>query len=119
MRKSEFIKIDNVLVPTPNKCDVTEYDIDAPTTGRPESAFMHRDRVRVNVGRYDIEWSDLSAEDAKLLRSALTPPQFLVEIRFLGETVLRTMYAGDRKWSERYDNKGVPHIKLTVSLSEC
>lgn len=120
MRNFEYLKIDHILMPTPDSpVSITEYDIDAPTTGRPESAYMHRDRVRSNVARYDFVWTNLRPAEARLLRDALTPSQILVEIRFLGETILKTMYAGDKKWQEYYDNKGVSHTKLTVALSEC
>lgn len=118
MRLTEYLKVDGVLLPTPYKCSVTEYDIDDAASGRSESGDMNRDRVRAKVARYDLEFVNLSAREAKLIRNLIMPVYFNCELRFLGDNSMRTMYAGDLKWTERLDDAKVSHIGLTCSFIE-
>ena len=120
MRQNEFWRVDGVTMPTPDTFKLTEYDLDAATTGRPESGYLNRDRVRASLHKYDFTFNDLTEAEAKLIRNAIMPAQFSVEVRFLSdwETTLRTMYAGDKEWEMRFDDSGRVHISLTVTLSE-
>lgn len=113
-----YIKINGAVMPTPITNTVTEIDIDSAETGRGESGFMHRERIRKNVASYDLEWQDLNQSEARTLRDALAPAAVSVEVRFLGRRSLRTMYAGDRNWIEQIHSDGSSTISLTVKLTE-
>lgn len=111
-------KIDGIALPTPAQCETVEYDIDTANTGRPEDGYLHRERKRERLMAVTYTWRNLTEAQAALIRSAIEPPQFLLERRFLGETTQRTMYAGDRKWTEYYDSSGECHVDLQVQFSE-
>lgn len=115
---SWWIKIDGQLLPTPDTCPITEYDLDSAATGRAESGYLFRERVRANLASYDLAWTSLTPEQAQLIREALAPASFEAEVRFLGTTVTRTMYAGDRKWVPNFDRNGTERWDLSCQLSE-
>ena len=113
-----YIKINGAVMPPPVSNAVTEIDIDSAETGRGESGFLHRERVRHNVASYDLEWQNLNQTEAQMLRNALAPDSLQVEARFLGFRMLRTMYAGDRQWTEQIHKDGSSTIGLNVKLTE-
>lgn len=113
-----YIKINGAVMPAPITNSVTEIDIDSAETGRNESGFLHRERVRNNVASYDLEWKDLNQNEARCLRDALAPQTLTVEARFLGTRTLRKMYAGDRQWTEQIHSDGSSTISLSVKLTE-
>ena len=116
---SWWIKINGTVLPKPVSAPFTEYDIDSAQSGRPESGYMHRERIRRNVSSIQITWQHLTVEEAKLIRNALAPVSFTAEIRFLGETITRKMYAGDRNWEADFtDNGKTERWNLSVQLSE-
>lgn len=119
MTSREHTKIDGVPLPVPVRVTTTEYDLDSAATGRPESGYLHRERKRGNLMECEYYWKNLTEAEAALIRSAIEPPQFLLERKFLGETVQKTMYAGDKKWDEFYDkNTGEATIEMQVKFSE-
>ena len=113
-----YIKINGAQMPTPVTNSVTEIDIDSAETGRGEAGFMHRERIRKNVASYDLEWQNLNQSEAQRLRDALSPSTVQVEVRFLGKRILRTMYAGDRQWTEQIHSDGSSTVSLSVKLTE-
>ena len=117
MSDTVWISIDGVALPTPNKCPITEYDIDSAESGRAESSYMHRDRVRAGLLDLKPTWDHLTAEEADLIRTAIAPAEFEVSVRFLGRTETRTMYAGDRNWEPTYVN-GSEHWTLSTHFTE-
>ena len=116
---SWWIKIDGVMLPKPISGPFTEFDIDSEQSGRPESGYMHRERVRNHVATIELTWQHLTPDEAKLIRSALSPVSFTVETRFLGGTTVRKMYAGDRIWEPDFTDEGrTERWNLTVQLTE-
>lgn len=113
-----FWSVNGVIMPTPDGVTFDEYDFDAPSTGRPESGYMHRERVRANLNRYSLTFTDLSAEQAIQIRTAIMPAQFTATFQFFYGLESFTMYAGDRHWAIRFDNEGIAHINLQMQLVE-
>lgn len=117
-KRTWYLKINGLTAPTPDNGDFDEYDLDSADAGRPESGILLRDRKRANLARYSLKWSNLSERDAWRLRLMLMPEQFTVTLWMFDRPVSRTMYAGDRHWSQRFDSDGFAHITLTCQLSE-
>ena len=116
---SAWISIDGIDLPTPYRCPITEYDVDAAASGRSEAGYMHRDRVRANVTNLDgIEWQHLTPAEAAIIRAALSPVAFQVTIRFVGGMITKKMYAGDRKWSPDFTEPDKERWNLSVHLTE-
>jgi len=113
-----YWKVDGREMPTPTKATIDEYDLDSQSTGRPESGFLNRERVRTNVMRIGLEFHNLTPEQARILRTAIAPAQVTITVRrFYGDET-RMMYAGDRHWTEWRDSDGNPHVDLQVQFSE-
>ena len=117
-KRSWFLKINGVTAPTPDTGSFDEYDLDSAESGRPESGVLTRDRKRANLARYNLVWTDLTAAEAWQLRTMLMPEQFTVTMLIFDTYVSRTMYAGDRHWTQRFDSDGVAHVDLQCQLSE-
>ena len=96
--ESYWIKINGVVLPTPMKCPITEYDMHGASSGRDEAARMHIDMVRTNLADLDLEWDGLTPQQALTIRNAIAPTEFSVEVHFLGQSIYFTGYKGDRKW---------------------
>ena len=119
MKKAWFWKVDGVVMPTPKApVQITEIDLDAASTGRPESGFLHRERVRHDVMQISMEFPKLTAEQAYMIRTAIAPTQVNVTFLLFGEPETRMMYAGDRKWTEWFDDSGGEHVSLSLTMSE-
>lgn len=114
-----FIEIDGVPLPTPDRCQITEYDLDSAQSGRPESGVMYRDRIRPKVITIDgLEWTGLTPEQVVLIRSALLPLYVTVTVRAPWGETTRKMYAGDLKWDPAFLNDGTERWNLSTKLTE-
>lgn len=118
MVKSWFWQVDGVTMPAPKAVQITEIDLDAASTGRPESGVLHRERVRHDVLQLAMSFDRLTAEQARLIRTAIAPTQVQVRFWMFDDIETKTMYAGDRKWDEWFDSDGAAHISLQLSMSE-
>ena len=114
-----YLRINGVAMPTPDgPCAFDEYDLDTADTGRPESGVLHRDRKRAKLQRRTYTWSKLTAAEAHKLENALAPEQVTMTFYKFDRYESRTVYAGDLHWEQWFDSGEMPHIKLTVQLSE-
>lgn len=116
-----FIKIDDVILPTPRNCTISEHDLDSDSTGRSEDGYIFRERLRSNVCKLDLEWVRITPEKAKIIRDAIKNEFFEVTFWFLGEERTATMYAGDRNISPNFKpetNGAVEFWDVSFSLTE-
>lgn len=114
-----FIAIDGVDLPTPMQCQITEYDFDSAATGRTESGYMHRERVRTKLISVDsIAWDNLTPAQAQLIRGLLLPVTISVTIRTPGGYTTRDMTAGDLHWEPAFTRNSEERWNLTTKLSE-
>ena len=91
-----LLEISGVAMPTPEKYNVSLSDVDADTSGRSETGYMHRDRVRSDVAKIELSWGGITTRQLETITAAIAAPSFPVKY-FYGETRTATMYAGDRK----------------------
>ena len=101
-----WMKINSALMPTPRSCPITEYDMQTSDSGRDESGHMHITQVVGNLIDLDVTWTDLTPAQATLIRSAIAPVNFTVEVHFLGTTIHFRAYKGDRKWTPVFSGDG-------------
>ena len=88
MSATFWMKVNGILLPTPDTCPIIEYDMQSADTGRDESAVMHIDQARGDLLDLDgLAWSGLTPEQAILIRNAIAPVMFTVTVHFLGTTV--------------------------------
>lgn len=119
MTSREHTKIDGVPLPVPKQCTTVLYDLDSAATGRPENGYLHRERKRSKLMECEYLWTGLTEAQAALILSAVEPPQVLLERKFLGQTVAKTVYVGDIKANEFYDkNTGEVTVEIQTKFSE-
>lgn len=118
MSERAFIAIDGVELPNPIVCPITEYDFDAASTGRTESGYMHRDRVRVKVMELEPEWENLTDTQATRIRTSLLPVTVAVTVKTPIGYVTKSMTAGDLHWTPNPDRNGTMKWDLKTKLSE-
>ena len=90
-----LIKFGNYVPPTPTEYSVDMQDIDSADTGRGETGYMNRERVRANLYKVKVKFNNITSDDVLAIKSAISSAQFSVSF-FDGETITATMYAGDR-----------------------
>ena len=103
---SFWMKVNGILLPTPDTCPITEYDMQSADSGRDEGAVMHITQVRGNMLDMDVAWTGLTPTQAIRIRNAVAPLMFMVTVHFLGSTVSFQAYKGDRKWTPAFSGNG-------------
>ena len=88
--------------------EVTESDIDSPSSGRLEKGKMQRDRVRGGddpVYKLQISWEKLTDEQMVKLLDSVKRASTSVEFYF-GKMLTKDMYVGDRSIKLKSDAGG-------------
>ena len=93
-----LIKIGSYNTPPPVSYSVTASDLDSSESGRSESGYMSRERIRGGVKKLNATWR-VTTDELLELTSAISAPALNVTFFFpangyYAENV--TMYAGDR-----------------------
>lgn len=110
--------INGAAMPTPIEAKITEYDIDAASTGRAESGYLHRERVRADAMMMQAGWTNLTADQANTIRNACAPAQITLKYLFLGAYVEKTVYAGDLNWEPDFTHAGEERWNLSTQFTE-
>lgn len=79
----------------PTKYDVDIQDIDSSDTGRGETGYMNRERVRENVYKISLGFTNIPSDMVAALKEALAPDSISVTF-FDGSSVTADMYVGNR-----------------------
>lgn len=114
----DFLKISSTVLPAPTSCSIMEYDMDSESTGRSESGYMMRERIRSNLCKMELSWNRLTPAQVRLIRGAISDAFVEVTVRFLGAERTMIMYAGDRSYTPHFtDNDGEKLERWDVSFS--
>lgn len=112
------IKINGVEMPgNITTYDVSLADIDSANSGRGESGYMTRDRVRTNVASIQVGWENIPAADLTTITNAISGASFPVEF-FYGGWKTATMYAGDRSISATLITQNETYWNISFQLVE-
>lgn len=96
--------------------------VDADTTGRDETGFMHRDMVRAKVHKLNCKWSNRRMSDLTSILTRTLSPMF--ELKFLdadGTTQTGTFYVGSRStpiYSKRAIDGNTTVVSMTANFIE-
>lgn len=121
-----LIRIDGFDVKSPTTYNIKYADIDSPNSGRSDSGYLTRERLRSEVVSIDLEWTGLTSSELSLILTRLRPVSFRVEYTYstllLGNEVSNryktaTMYAGD-KTITMMSYGGTSYWNLSVSIIE-
>ena len=114
----KLIAFGDYTPPTPTEYSVDMQDIDSADTGRGETGYMNRERVRANLYKIKVKFSNITSSDVLAIKKAISSAQFSVSL-FDGEAVNTTMYAGDRSLTlKSVDDKSNCYWDMSFNLTE-
>lgn len=113
-----LIKLGTYMPPAPTEYEVEIQDIDSEDTGRGETGYMTRERVREGIYKVSIGFTNLSSDEVLAIKQAIRPERISVSL-FDGNTVNAEMYTGNRKLTlKSIDNDSNCFWDMSFSLTE-
>ena len=91
----QLVKFGSYVPPTPTKYSLDISDIDSEDTGRGETGYMSRERVRAGVYKLALTFTNITSEDVLEMKNAISSEEIEVEL-FDGSTINVKMYVGNR-----------------------
>ena len=90
-----LVKFGRYTPPSPTEYSLEIQDIDSEDTGRGESGYMTRERVREGIYKLSLAFTNITSEDVLDIKEAISPEKVQVTL-FDGEEVDASMYVGNR-----------------------
>lgn len=91
----QLVKLGTYVPPTPTKFSLDIQDIDSEDTGRGETGYMSRERVRESVYKLSLAFTNITSDQVLRIKNAISPDEITVQL-FDGSTVTKQMYSGNR-----------------------
>ena len=114
----QLVKLGTYTPPAPTKYSLDIQDIDSEDTGRGETGYMTRERVRAGIYKLALAFTNLTSDEVLAIKTALSPESVTVEL-FDGSTVTAQMYAGNRTLDlKSIDNDSNCFWDMSFSLTE-
>lgn len=114
----KLIKFGSYVPPTPTEYDVEIQDIDSEDTGRGETGYMTRERVRAGIYKVSLGFTNITSDDVLKIKEAIEPEEVTVKL-FDGETVTAKMYSGNRKLTlKSVDDKANCFWDMSFNMTE-
>lgn len=90
-----LVKLGGYSPPAPTEYSLDIQDIDSADSGRGETGYMSRERVREGIYKLSLGFTNISSDDVLAIKQAISPSEISVEL-FDGEMVNAQMYSGNR-----------------------
>ena len=114
----ELVRFGRYTTPTPTEYSLDMQDIDSANTGRGETGFMNRERVREGVYKLSLAFTNITSDDVLNIKQAISPESIEVML-FDGEEINASMYAGNRKLTlKSIDDEANCFWDMSFSLTE-
>lgn len=91
----QLVKLGAYTPPSPTKYSLEIMDIDSEDTGRGETGYMSRERVRAGMYKLALGFTNISSDEVLAIKNAIAPEEITVAL-FDGSTVTVKMFAGNR-----------------------
>ena len=91
----ELVSFGNYTPPSPTEYSLELQDIDSEDTGRGETGYMVRERVREGIYKLSLVFTNITSDDVLLMKEAISPASIDVTL-FDGSDVTVQMYVGNR-----------------------
>lgn len=117
-----IIYINNTQMPSPTSYSVKLIDIDSANSGRGDTGYLTRERLRSDVAGIDVGWSFLTTAELNTVKAAISASSFPVRF-YVGGTgsaayKSATMYAGDRQIELAGTTNGEERWNISFPLTE-
>ena len=114
----ELVSFGGYTPPTPTKYSLDIQDIDSEDTGRGETGYMTRERVREGIYKLSLGFTNITSDDVLQIKDAISPATIKV-ILFDGDNVNADMYVGNRSLVlKSVDDVGNCYWDMSFSLTE-
>ena len=114
----QLIKFGNYMPPTPTKYSLTLQDIDSDDTGRGESGYMVRERVRAGIYKLSLTFTNITSADVLAIKDAISTSSVNVTL-FDGSNISAKMYAGERQLDlKSVDDRANCFWDMSFSMTE-
>lgn len=114
----DLVTFGNYTPPTPTKYSLDIQDIDSDDTGRGETGYMVRERVREGIYKLSLAFTNITSDDALDIKSAISPDLIKVTL-FDGDYVKADMYVGNRSLTlKSVDDEGNCYWDMSFNLTE-
>ena len=91
----QLVKLGSYVPPSPTKYSLEVSDIDSEDTGRGETGYMARERVRAGIYKLSLTFTNITSDEVLAIKKAIAPEEISVEL-FDGELIQAQMYSGNR-----------------------
>ena len=91
----QLVKFGTYIPPKPTKYSLDVSDIDSSDSGRGETGYMKRERVRAGMYKLSLSFLNIPSDEVLKIKAAISPEEIVVTL-FDGNYVQVKMYAGNR-----------------------
>ena len=114
----ELVVFGRYTPPTPTSYSLDIQDIDSKDTGRGETGYMVRERVREGIYKLSLTFTNITSDDVLNIKEAISPELIKVTL-FDGDSVIVDMYSGNRSLKlKSVDDEGNCYWDMSFSLTE-
>lgn len=113
-----LVTISGYTPPAPTEYSLDIQDIDSSDTGRGETGYMVRERVREGIYKLSLGFTNLTSNEVLSIKESLSPESVRVTL-FDGDEVTVTMYSGNRSLKlKSVDDESNCFWDMSFSLTE-
>jgi len=104
--------------PAPTSYELEFIDMDSADTGRGEDGYLISERVRADAAKLYLEFTNITVEDTKTIRSATSPNEVSVKY-FDGTMEHAIMKRSNRKLKLKHlDADGTAYFNMSFNMTE-
>ena len=114
----ELVSFGTYTPPSPTKYSLDIQDIDSEDSGRGETGYMVRERVREGIYKLSLAFTNITSDDVLNIKEAISPALIRV-VLFDGDNVSANMYVGNRSLVlKSVDDEGICYWDMSFNLTE-
>ena len=114
----QLVKFGAYVPPTPTEYSLEISDIDSEDTGRGETGYMSRERVREGIYKLSLAFTNITSSEVLAIKNAISAEEISVEL-FDGSVETATMYSGNRTLKlKSIDDNSQCFWDMSFSLTE-
>lgn len=113
-----LVKFNGYAPPAPTKYSLDIQDIDSEDSGRGETGYMTRERVREGIYKLSLGFTNITSDEVLAIKNAISSEEVMVTL-FDGTSVDAKMYAGNRTLElKSIDDEANCYWDMSFNLTE-